>query len=236
MIQLRNRIGLFGMEGVVKKLALAACLAATALANGYTIVSQLPPNGGGAMRWSKLWVDLSGQGNNLDGDAICYEDFVLHQSARISHIEWWGDAPPDQGFQIEFWKQDPGTTGYQPLGVFRELGAQPDFAQIFTSYSSALDSTGTYHYTLDLPIPVALHANNAANPRWFIAIIGLTDVAYLEWNWAQGMGGSSRTFQFIRGAGGGGDRYWILPEGRAMVLKGVPMRPTVPPISIYPSH
>ena len=44
---------------------------------------------------------------------------------------------------------------------------------------------------------------------------------YLEWNWAQGTGGSDRTFQFIRGGSpAGGDWFTALPEGRALVLSG----------------
>lgn len=188
-----------------------------------TFVHQPPVTGGGTMRWSKLWVDTSGQGNNLDGDAICYEDFTLANTSTINHMEWWGTGYSEQGFQIEFWKQDPGTTAYQPLGVFRESGAQPDAAFTTTSYSSGSDGSGTTHFSLDLSSPVTLAANDASNPRWFVAIIGLTTVPYGEWNWAQGTGGSNRTFQFIRGGSpAGGDWYTQLPEGRALVLSGVP--------------
>lgn len=201
-----------------------ACVGAASLASAEFFANQLPPANGGTMRWSKLWVDPSGQGNDLDGDAICYEDFVLNTAATIEHLEWWGDVNPNHGFQIEFWKQDPGTVAYQPYGVFRGQGALPEADFVTTSYSYGSDPTGTLHFTWDLPTPVSLAANGVNNPRWFVAVIGLTDVAYLEWNWAQGLGGSNQTFQFVRGGNeGGGDLYRRLGEGRAMVIAGTPV-------------
>jgi len=182
--------------------------------------NQAPAANGGNYRWSKLWVDPTGQ-NNLDGDAICYEDFTLTTTSTINRLEWWGDANPNKGFQIEFWKQDPGTIAYQPYGVFRDSGAKAEKTYITTNYSFNSDPSGTVHFSYDLPTSVTLAANDGANPRWFIAVIGLTDVAYLEWNWAQGLGGSNQTFQFIRGGNeGGGDRYQRLGDGRAMVISG----------------
>jgi hypothetical protein len=60
-----------------------------------------------------------------------------------------------------------------------------------------------------------------SNPRWFIGIIGLTRQAFVTWNWSQGLGGSTRTFQFVRGGyDGGGNAFRALPEGRALVLSG----------------
>ncbi len=180
-------------------------------------VQQSPAPNGGTLRWSKLWIDPSGQGNDLDTDAICYEDFVLANDSTIDHIEWWGDHNPNLGFQIEFWRQDPGTIAYQPLAVFRGSGAQPEAAWVTTSYGYASDPTGTLHFSLDLPSPVALARNDAGNPRWFIAIIGLTNDAPKIWMWAQGLGGSNRTFQWTRADA---NNFRVLGEGRAMVLSG----------------
>lgn len=204
----------------MKRLAAALVVIASAsLVRGDLIVSQLPAPGGGTMRTSKLWVDPLGE-NDLDGDAICYADFVLSGDATISHIEWWGDVDTSHGFQIEVWKQDPGTIAYQPWGVFRETVATPEWWQITHAYTVTPDPTGTTHYSLDLSTPISLAANNAANPRWFLTVIGLTEVPYLEWKWAQGLGGSNRTFQWVRGGYGGGDIYRVLGDGRAMVLGG----------------
>lgn len=195
----------------------------SALSQAVIFVNQTPAQNGGVSRWSKLWVDPTGN-NDLDGDSICYEDFTLANPSQINHIEWWGDVIPSQGFQIEFWKQDPGTIAYQPLGVFRGSGAQPETSFKTTSFTTSSDPSNTVHFSLNLAAPVSLAANNAANPRWFIAIIGLTDVPYLQWNWSQGLGGSTRTFQFVRGGHeGGGDLYRVLPEGRAMLLSGTPV-------------
>jgi hypothetical protein len=71
------------------------------------------------------------------------------------------------------------------------------------------------HFSLDLAEPVALAANDSANPRWFIGVIGLTHQAYATWNWSQGTGGSSRTFQWYRGDA---NNFRSLGDGRALVL------------------
>lgn len=204
---------------MLKPLLITGFLSMLCMSQAVTFVSQLPPTGGGVGRWSKLWVDPTGQ-NNLDGDAICYEDFTLSGPSDINHLEWWGDSNPNHGFQIEFWRQDPGTIAYQPLGVFRDVGAQAEAAFTTTSYVSNPEAGGITHFSLDLATPVSLGANDPSNPRWFVAIIGLTDVPFLEWNWSQGLGGSNSTFQWIRGDG---NSYRILSEGRALVLSGNPV-------------
>jgi hypothetical protein len=122
------------------------------------------------------------------------------------------------GFRIEFWKQDPGTIAYQPIGVFYYGGdhtVQPTKRINTAAYTTSAGPGGIFHYSLDLATPVQLTANDATNPRWFIAIIGLTQQAYYTWNWAQGTGGSTRTYQFIRGSG---PQFRLLTEGRALVL------------------
>ena len=195
--------------------AIAFLLFAAIHANATIFVNQIPPQGGGTGRWSKLWVDPTGQ-NDYDSDAICYEDFVLAQQSTIDHIEWWGDANPGLGFKIEFWRQDPGTVAYQPLAVFRNSGAQPEAAFTSLDYTHNSD-LGRTHYNLDLAQGVTLNANDAANPRWFIAIYALDPSAPLLWNWYQGLGGSTRTFQWIRADG---NNFHVLGEGRGLVLGG----------------
>lgn len=189
-----------------------------------TVFSQSPVNNG-TTRVSKLWVDPGPDGNNLDGDGICYEDIVLSQVTSIHHMEWWGKMDPgygnapNLGFQIEFWKQDPGTSAYQPFGVFREQGALPEYMFTTTGFTIASDASGTNHYSLDLLSPITLSANSASNPRWFVSVIGLTDVAYLSWYWAQGVDNANKSYQFVRaGSPHGGDLYTELAEGRAVLL------------------
>ena len=141
---------------------------------------------------------------------------------------WWGTGACELGFRIEFWRQDPNTIAYQPLAVWYygyygqgnpPVNPEPGSIPHTTAYVATPGPGGITHYVLDLPTPVTLAANNAANPRWFIGIIGLTAQAYYSWNWAQGLGGSTHTYQFIRGGtAGGGDLFWALPEGRALVL------------------
>jgi hypothetical protein len=198
--------------------AFTAGIALTAAAGAQIITNQQPVSGGGISRWSQLWQDPGPNGNDLDGDSVCWADFTLSAPASIDHIEWWGAGACELGFQIEFWRQDPGTIAYQPLGLFYYGGVHtviPE-ARFRTNDQAALPGPGGItHYVLDLAAPVTLPANDASNPRWFIAIIGLTGRAYFTWNWAQGTGGSTRTFQFVRGDG---HTFRSLGEGRALVL------------------
>ena len=131
--------------------------------------------------------------------------------------------------RIEFWRQDPNTIAYQPLAVWYygwngpgdpPVSPEPGSIPQTTAFTTSPGPGGLIHYSLDLASPVSLAANNSGNPRWFIAIIGLTSQPYATWNWAQNIQGSTHTFQFIRGGSpGGGNLFWILPEGRALVLR-----------------
>jgi hypothetical protein len=198
-------------------------LAAPCAASGAVLVSQTPVAGGGVSRWSQLWQDPGPNGNDLDGDSVCWADFTLTSPATISRAEWWGSGACELGFQIEFWKQDPATIAYQPIGLFYYGGVHsvqpepPGFIRGAPTTSPA--PGGLTHYVLDLPTPVTLAANDAINPRWFVAIIGLTHQAFYPWNWAQGVGGSTRTFQFVRGDG---HTFRSLGEGRALLLQTAP--------------
>ncbi|MGE3108912.1 MAG: GC-type dockerin domain-anchored protein [Phycisphaerales bacterium] len=191
--------------------------AAPSLALAQTFASYQPVSGGGVARWSQLWQDPGPNGNDLDGDAVCWTEFVLASPASINHIEWWGTGACELGFRIEFWPQDPGTVAYQPLGVFYYGGNHNVHRTAgfdTTAYTTTPGPGGILHHSLDLATPVALPANDAANPRWFIAIIGLTHQAYVPWNWSQSTAGN-HTFQFIRGEG---PQFRALGDGRAVVI------------------
>ena len=189
------------------------------------LVSQQPVNGGGISRSSQLWQDPGPGGNNLDGDAICWEDFTLAAPASINHMEWWGTGASELGFRIEFWRQDPGTVAYQPLAVFDQdpgpgtVTPEARFTVTPADFTASPGPGGITHFSLDLASRVDLPANDPSNPRWFVGIIGLTHQAYVPFNWSQGTGGSNRTFQFVRGDG---SIFRSLGEGRALVLAAVP--------------
>jgi hypothetical protein len=188
------------------------------LANANVIANQPPVSGGGIARWSQLWQDPGPNGNDLDSDSVCWADFTLAAPTTINHIEWWGIGACELGFRIQFWRQDPNTTAYQPIGVFYYGGdhtVRPEATFDTTAYTTSPGPGGINHYILDLSTPVTLGANDATNPRWFIAIIGLTHQAYYTWDWSQGTGGSNQTFQFIRGSA---PQFRRLGEGRAFVL------------------
>lgn len=193
-------------------------LGMTAWAGASTICSQQP--GTGTARWSQLWQDPGPNGNDLDGDSVCWSDFVLTSPAQINHLEWWGTGACELGFRVQFWRQDPGTVAYQPIGVFYYGGdhtVRPTAAFDVApgGYSQSTGPNGTTHFTLELATPISLAANDASNVRWFVSIIGLTHQAFFTWNWAQGNGGSTRSYQFTRGSG---PQYRSLPEGRAVVI------------------
>lgn len=206
----------------------ATLLLSTALpAAAQTLVDQQPMSGGGISRSSQLWQDPGPNGNDLDSDAVCWADFTLAAPAAINHIEWWGVGACERGFRIEIWPQDPGTVAYQPLGVFYYGGdhtVQPTARIVSTTHAISSGPGGISHYSLDLSSPISLSANDAANPRWFISVIGLTQQAYYTWNWSQrasGTGGSFRTYQWIRGL----HRSMSLGEGRAMLLSAAQVQP-----------
>ena len=201
--------------------AFVAVMSLPCVVSATVLVNQQP--GTGTARWSQLWQDPGPNGNDLDGDSVCWADFTLSAQTTINHIEWWGVGACELGFRIEFWKQDPGTIAYQPLGVFYYGGdhtVHPDARFDTTAYTTGSGPGGTFHYVLDLASPVTLPANDATNPRWFVAIIGLTHQAYYTWNWSQGNGGSTRSYQFTRGSG---PQFRSLPEGRAWEMEGTPL-------------
>lgn len=191
--------------------------------DGAVLVSQAPVSGGGVTRWSQLWQDPGPNGNDLNGDSVCWQGFVLPTPATIDHMEWWGNGASELGFQIEFWRQDPGTIAYQPLGVFyyggdhTVLPESPGFIREIPITSPG--PGGLTHYAVDLSTPVALAANDAANPRWFVSVIGLTHQAYYTWNWAQSLDATMGTFQFVRGDG---HTFRNLGDARALVLATAP--------------
>lgn len=198
---------------------LALLVPAALVAADETFVSQPPGSGLGIGRSSQLWQDPGPDGNDLDGDAVCFQDFVLSTETSIRRIEWWGIGACELGFRIQVWRQDPGTIAYQPIAVFYYGGSPtppvPNANFDTTAYSVSPGPGGTLHYTLVLDTPIVLPANNAQNPRWFISVIGLTHQAFAQWKWAQGFGGSSHSYWFIRGEG---PSFFSLGDGRALVL------------------
>lgn len=198
--------------------SLAALIVAWSPALAQTvIIDQEPISGGGVSRASQLWQDPGPNGNDLDGDAVCWADFTLTSSATIDHMEWWGNGACELGFRIQFWPQDPNTIAYQPLGVFYYGGdhsVHPTATFDTTAFTTSPGPGGLTHYSLDLANPVSLPPNDAGNVRWFVSVIGLTHQAYVTWNWSQATIPSNRTYQFIRGLG-----FRSLGDGRAMLLR-----------------
>jgi hypothetical protein len=172
------------------------------------------------MRASQLWQDPGPDGDDLDSDSVVWQDFTIDEPTAITHLEWWGNGACELGFRIEFWPQDPGTIAYQPLAVFYYGGSnpppQPTATFDTTAFTKSVGPDGITHYALELTAPVSLPANSAANPRWFIGIIGLTAVPYAQWNWARGAGPNQHCFRWLHGSGG--PVFQSLGEGRAIVV------------------
>ncbi len=193
-----------------------AVLALNTSARAQTVIVSQAPTSGGTARASQLWQDPGPDGNDLDGDAVCFSGFVLTSPATIDHIEWWGSGACEQGFRIEFWRQDPNTVAFQPMGFFYYGGVEtvePEARFDTTAYTTEAGPYGFTHYSLDLAAPVSLPANTPENVRWFVSVIGLTSIPYAQWNWAQGTGAIG-TAQFIRGL-----PFRAFGNGRAMLLR-----------------
>lgn len=148
---------------------------------------------------------------------MAYAGFVLGQESTIRRVDWWGRGASDVGFHIEFWQQDPNTIAYQPMGVWRYAGANPDARITTAAYN--VETFGSFnHYWFDLPTPVTLAANSGANTRWFLSVIGLTHTPFATWNWAQSPTGMG-TFGYFHGI----NRTYVAGDSRAFKLTGNPV-------------
>lgn len=193
------------MKPLVTVVALAL-FSASAAAQGYVYEQPMAP-AGGVTRPSQLWIDPSGQ-NDLDSDAIAWEDFQLPQDTTITRLRWWGQVAPPLGFEIGFFNQDPGTVAVQP-DIFGH-GGPPISELIYTNATQTPVGGNLYRFDLDLVTPLSF----AANTRYFVSVIGRTPVPYAEWRWAASSSGPNGTFWWSRGA----HMYFHLPESRAMAL------------------
>jgi len=173
------------------------------------VYEQPSVTGGGTRRSSQLWVDPAGQ-NDLDSDAIAWENFELAQAATITHVRWWGDVAPPLGFDVSFWNQDPNTTAVQP-DIFG-ANSHPIHQDVYTSFTQTDEGNGLFRFELDLSAPVAF----AGSTRYFISIVGLTPIPYATWNWAQSHVGTYGTFWWMRGL----HMYLHLADERAVSLAG----------------
>ena len=185
-----------------------ACLSSIGHAQGVELnYSQPMSPGGGVLRSSQLWMDPSGQ-NDLDSDALAWEDFELDSDATLTRVAWWGEAAPPQGFRISFFHQDPNTIAVQP-DMFA-AGSSPISEHDYVSFSQVPAGAGLYRFEVDLATPVSV----SASTRYFISIVGLTPVPFATWGWAQGTGGTNGTFWWQRGA----HMYFHLGDDRAVAL------------------
>lgn len=193
----------------MKSLLLAACCAALApFASAQIPVFQQPmAANGGTLRNSQLWIDPTGQ-NDLDSDAIAWEDFQFAQDTVVTRLRWWGETAPPLGFEISFYHQDPNTIAIQP-DMFA-AGSGPITQFVTTSAVSTSAGGAMYRFDLTLPTPFAC----TANTRYFVSVVGRTPVAYATWNWAASSVASTGTFWWSRGL----HMYFHLGENRALAL------------------
>lgn len=200
-------------------LVIASALMAGLSASADTLVNSQPVVGG-TMRESHLWKDPGPDENDSDLDTVCWTDFTLTVPRTINHVEWWGTGVCEVGFRIEIWKQDPNTIAYQPLGFFYYGGAIPRPVPTMMIETDAITQSagpgGLTKYSIDLPVPITLPANNAQNVRWFIGVSGLSHEYLAAWKWARGSGGSNATARWLHGSGG--PVFQTLGEGRALVI------------------
>ncbi len=195
------------MKSLALALAFVLSGAANAAAQGYLYEQPMSANGG-TLRNSQLWIDPAGQ-NDLDSDAIAWEDFQLTQDATITKLRWWGETAPPLGFQISFFNQDPHTIAVQP-DIF--YGSPPISQVIYTNVTQTSVGGSMYQFDVTLVSPLTF----LANTRYFVSVVGRTPIAYATWNWAASDVGPNGTFWWCRGLA----MYFHLPESRAVALDG----------------
>ncbi|MEZ5976060.1 MAG: hypothetical protein R3E96_14830 [Planctomycetota bacterium] len=190
------------------KFALLALLLTSPLlsAQNLVVVQPMAPSGG-VLRSSQLWIDPSGQ-NDLDSDAIAWEDFQFTQDTTITHVRWWGEVGPSLGFRIRFYNQDPNTVAVQP-DMFAP-GSGPISSETHTTVAQTPAGGNLYQFDVTLNTPVTF----AANTRYFVSVVGRTPIAWATWGWAQSYSGSNGTFWWMRGL----HMYYHLGDNRAVAL------------------
>lgn len=181
-------------------------LATAAFAQAPAYVQPMATNGG-ILRASQLWIDPSGQ-NDLDSDAIAWEDFELPQTSTITRVRWWGEAPPALGFMISFFNQDPNTIAVQP-DIFAP-GSGPIGEELHTSFTQTSAGGSMYQFEVALTTPMTFNAHT----RYFISVVGQQPLPYVNWNWASSSSGPNGTFWWLRGA----HMFFHLGESRAVAL------------------
>jgi hypothetical protein len=180
-----------------------ATLFTSALGQSFLYEQPMAPNGG-ILRNSQLWIDPTGQ-NDLDSDAIAWEDFTLPQTATITKIRWWGEVAPPLGFEITFYNQDPNTTAVQPDLFY---GHPPISQHIYTSFTQTSVGGNMYQFDVNLVTPIQFNGLT----RYFVSVVGRTPIAYATWNWASSNVGPNGTFWWCRGL----HMYFHLSESRAL--------------------
>ncbi len=183
-----------------------ALLSAGARAQGYVYEQPMAPNGY-PLRASQLWIDPTGQ-NDLDSDAIAWEDFELPQDTTITRVRWWGETAPSLGFRISFYHQDPGTVAVQP-DIFA-VGSAPISQVVYANVAQTPGGGGLYRFEVALVAPLTF----LANTRYFVSVVGRTPIAYATWSWAGSSSGPNGTFWWQRGA----HMFFHLGDSRAMAL------------------
>ncbi len=191
----------------VSRIAVILALLATgARAQGYAYEQPMAP-AGYPLRASQLWIDPSGQ-NDLDSDAIAWDDFELPQDTTITRVRWWGEAAPPLGFRIAFYHQDPGTIAVQP-DIFAP-GSGPISQVVYPSVAQLPVGGGLYQFEVALVAPLTF----LANTRYFVSVVGRTPIAYATWSWAGSSTGPNGTFWWMRGA----HMFFHLGDSRALAL------------------
>ncbi|MEZ6015703.1 MAG: hypothetical protein R3F49_11350 [Planctomycetota bacterium] len=164
-------------------------------------------SGGGILRSSQLWIDPSGQ-NDLDSDAIAWEDFELPVAATITKVRWWGQVAPSLGFRISFFHQDPNTVAVQP-DMFA-AGSHPIQQAEYMNFTQVAAGGGMYRFEATLVAPLQFDAHT----RYFVSVVGRTPIAYATWGWASSPVGVHGTFWWQRGA----HMFFHLGDERAVAL------------------
>lgn len=171
-------------------------------APGHAAVVFDQPHAGTGTLHKSSWYPPDG----LDGDAYCWDGFVLASGTAITDVRWRGgyELHPAGGqspvfdFEVSIHRSIPGNS--QP-----DLGPGGRLVRYFTgggageSYAGTFGGVSMYDYAFTLPSPFQA----AGGETYWVRIVASQDIVYPnyapDWGLAVGTGGNNSHFRFITG-------------------------------------
>lgn len=117
------------------------------------------------------------------GGPILADDFVSAIGGTITRVEWWGSATNDARWELAFHTDNPLL--HQPNVDDPLRGAMMKYGELGDLFATGVEDVpghpGIFHYSVDLPIGLAI----AAGVEYWFTVANFTD----GWHWAYALGG-----------------------------------------------